>query len=51
MTNTETSDVSATVRQILELEEAGCNIIRATANTIAAADAFDKIKEHIHIPR
>lgn len=50
MTNTETSDVSATVRQILELEEAGCNIIRATANTIAAADAFDKIKEHIHIP-
>lgn len=50
MTNTETSDVDATVRQILALEEAGCNIVRSTANTIAAADAFDKIKEQIHIP-
>lgn len=50
MTNTETSDVDATVRQILALEEAGCNIVRSTANTIAAADSFDKIKEQIHIP-
>ena len=50
MTNTETSDVEATVAQILALEKAGCEIIRSTANTEAAADAFDKIKERIHIP-
>lgn len=50
MTNTETSDVSATVAQILELEKAGCNIVRSTANTKEAACAFDKIKEQIHIP-
>ena len=50
MTNTETSDVDATVAQILELEQAGCQIIRSTANTEAAAKAFDKIKEQIHIP-
>ena len=50
MTNTETSDVAATVAQILALEKAGCEIIRSTANTEAAADAFDKIKEQIHIP-
>ena len=37
MTNTETSDVDATVAQILELEKAGCQIIRSTANTEAAA--------------
>ena len=50
MTNTETSNVEATVRQILELEKAGCDIVRCTANTEAAADAFEKIKEQVHIP-
>ncbi len=50
MTNTETADVEATVAQILRLEQAGCEIIRSTANTEAAADAFEKIKERIHIP-
>ncbi|MBR1508286.1 MAG: flavodoxin-dependent (E)-4-hydroxy-3-methylbut-2-enyl-diphosphate synthase [Eubacterium sp.] len=50
MTNTETSDVEATVAQILALEKAGCEIIRCTANTAEAAKAIDKIKERIHIP-
>lgn len=50
MTNTNTEDVDATVAQILRLEEAGCQIIRATANTQKAAEAFEKIKERIHIP-
>ncbi len=50
MTNTETSDVDATADQILSLEKAGCDIVRCTANTEEAADAFDKIKERIHIP-
>lgn len=50
MTNTDTADVDATVAQILALEEAGCQIVRSTANTVEAAQAFDKIKERIHIP-
>ena len=32
MTNTKTSDVEATVSQILQLEKAGCDIIRCTIN-------------------
>ena len=50
MTNTETSDIDATVGQILRLEEAGCDIVRCTANTEAAAQAFDKLKERTHVP-
>ncbi|MCR4716223.1 MAG: flavodoxin-dependent (E)-4-hydroxy-3-methylbut-2-enyl-diphosphate synthase [Lachnospiraceae bacterium] len=50
MTNTKTSDVDATVKQILELENAGCEIIRCTANTIEAAEAIKEIKKRIHIP-
>lgn len=50
MTNTDTADVDATVAQILELEQAGCQIIRCTANSEAAAKAFGRIKEKIHIP-
>ena len=50
MTNTKTEDVEATVNQILLLEKAGCDIIRATANNEEACKAFSKIKEAIHIP-
>ena len=50
MTNTDTADVDATVAQILELEQAGCQIIRCTANTEEAAKAFGEIKQQIHIP-
>jgi (E)-4-hydroxy-3-methylbut-2-enyl-diphosphate synthase len=50
MTNTKTEDVEATVAQILQLEKAGCDIIRSTANNEEAAAAFSKIKERIHIP-
>lgn len=50
MTNTKTADVESTVRQILELEKAGCDIIRCTANDEAAAKAFSEIKKQIHIP-
>lgn len=50
MTNTKTEDVDATVHQILQLEKAGCDIIRCTANNEAAAKAFSEIKKHIHIP-
>ncbi len=50
MTNTKTEDVDATVAQILELEEAGCEIIRCAVPTMEAAQAFSEIKEQIHIP-
>lgn len=50
MTNTKTEDVEATVAQILELEKAGCEIIRSTVPTLEAARAIAKIKERIHIP-
>ncbi len=50
MTNTRTEDAEATIRQILRLEDAGCEIIRATVPTPEAAKAFSVIKKSIHIP-
>lgn len=50
MTNTKTEDVTATVAQILELEKAGCDIIRCAVPTMEAAKALKDIKEEIHIP-
>ncbi len=50
MTNTKTEDVEATVAQILELEKAGCEIIRSAVPTQEAAEAFREIKKRIHIP-
>lgn len=50
MTNTRTEDVAATAAQILALEDAGCEIIRCTANTMEAAAAISEIKKQIHIP-
>jgi len=50
MTNTKTSDVDATVKQILALEEAGCELVRVTVNDSDAAKAIKEIKSRIHIP-
>ncbi len=50
MTNTKTTDVEATVAQILELEKAGCDIIRCAAYDMDAAKALSEIKSAIHIP-
>ena len=50
MTNTKTEDVEATVAQILELEAAGCEIVRCTVPTLEAAKAIAEIKKQIHIP-
>ncbi len=44
MTNTKTSDVEATVSQILALETAGCELVRVTVNDMAAAKAIKEIK-------
>lgn len=50
MCNTKTEDVAATVAQILELEQAGCEIIRCAVPTMEAAEALSEIKRQIHIP-
>lgn len=50
MTNTKTEDVDATVRQILALERAGCELVRCTVPTLKAAEALKEIKKQIHIP-
>lgn len=50
MTNTDTRNIDATVGQILRLEEAGCEIVRAAIPDMEAAQAVKAIKEQIHIP-
>lgn len=50
MCNTKTKDVEATVKQILELEKAGCEIIRVACLDKEDAKAIAKIKKQIHIP-
>lgn len=50
MTKTDTRDVAATVRQILELEDAGCEIIRCAVPDMEAAQALGEIKRQVHIP-
>ena len=50
MTKTDTRDVAATVRQIHELEEVGCEIIRSAVPDMEAAKAMKEIKKQIHIP-
>ena len=50
MTKTDTRDVAATVRQIHELEEAGCEIIRSAVPDMEAAVAMGEIKKQINIP-
>ncbi len=50
MCNTHTEDINATTAQILELEAAGCDIIRVAAPNMEAARAIKNIKAHIHIP-
>lgn len=50
MTNHNTLDIESNVRQILELEKAGCEIIRLTVPTVEAAKSFGLIKKQVHIP-
>src|SRR5258707_6611212 len=45
MTNTDTADVETTLRQTLELAEAGRQIVRSTVNVPAAAAAVARRQE------
>ncbi len=50
MTNTETTDVAATVAQIRALENAGADIVRVSIPSMEAAEAFGKIKQQVAVP-
>jgi (E)-4-hydroxy-3-methylbut-2-enyl-diphosphate synthase len=50
MTKTDTRDVLSTVRQIKDLESAGCELIRVAVKDFQAACAIKKIKKKINIP-
>ncbi|MDL2268822.1 flavodoxin-dependent (E)-4-hydroxy-3-methylbut-2-enyl-diphosphate synthase [Desulfosarcina sp. OttesenSCG-928-G17] len=50
MTNTKTGDVFATVAQIRELTDAGCEIVRVAVPDTAAAEAISQIRKQIAIP-
>ena len=50
MTNTDTKDVEATLKQINALAEAGCEIVRSTVPDMEAAKAFGRIKAKSPIP-
>ena len=50
MTKTDTSDIDATVAQIHDLEEAGCQIVRCAVPDKEAAAALKEIKKQINIP-
>ena len=50
MCNTPTKDIKATVNQILELEKAGCEIIRVACLDMEDSKAIGEIVKQIHIP-
>lgn len=50
MCNTKTNNIEETIEQIIELENAGCEIIRVSVPDIESANAISIIKSRIHIP-
>lgn len=50
MTNTETTDVAATVAQVRALADAGADIVRVSVPTLDAADAFGLIRQQVDVP-
>jgi (E)-4-hydroxy-3-methylbut-2-enyl-diphosphate synthase len=49
MTNTDTADVEATVRQVIELADAGSEIVRITVNNDDAAKAVPEIRDRLFL--
>lgn len=50
MCDTDTRNIKATVKQILDLEKVGCEIVRVAVPDMIAAKAIGEIKKQIHIP-
>ncbi len=50
MLNTPASDIEGSVKQAVELEKAGCEIIRAAVPDMAAVKLIEKLKENLSVP-
>ncbi len=50
MTNTNTKDVNATIKQINDLEKVGCDIVRIAITDLQEAEYIPQIKEVTNIP-
>lgn len=50
MCNTKTKDTDATIKQILQLEDAGCELVRVAVFDKEDANSISTIKQSIHIP-
>ena len=50
MTNTKTTDIEGSIAQILELEKAGCELIRLSIPDKESAFALKEIVKNVHIP-
>lgn len=50
MLNTLSSDIEGSVKQALELEKAGCEIIRATVPDMEAVKTIAALKENVKVP-
>lgn len=50
MCNTKTTDIDGSIKQILQLEEYGCDIVRLTVPDVQSADALKEIIKAVHIP-
>ena len=44
MTNTDTRDVEGTIKQVMQLADAGCEIVRVTVQGMKEAEACEQIK-------
>ena len=51
MTTTKTHDVTATLKEVERLEEAGCHLIRITVPDQPAADALKEIKKRMKLKK
>jgi (E)-4-hydroxy-3-methylbut-2-enyl-diphosphate synthase len=50
MTNTQTCDVQATVKQVNDIAAAGGDIVRVSVPTMEAAEAFGEIRRQVGVP-
>ncbi len=50
MTNTDTLDVAATIKQVQQMQQAGGDLVRISVPTIDAVAAFAKIRAAVDIP-
>lgn len=50
MTNTDTTDIAATVAQIKAIQNAGADLVRVSVPTMDAAEAFGEIRRQVEVP-